>query len=80
MEWINNNMNKMDIRTIAQRKRDELHRKVCGLFGKLREQNPGSSNYQIECAVSASTGLTRSGVRKILLRHGVITTKRQQEQ
>ncbi len=75
MEKIKSTTRKMsDFRTQRERKRDELHDRVCSTYLKVsHEAGPECSYYRITRETALRLGLTRQGVDRILTLRGLHT-------
>jgi len=73
------NFAKIDFRTPAQKKREEMRAKVCETFKKAQKAAPdGTSRNRILTVVAAQLGMTAQGVKNNLIRCGLYEVKKTQ--
>ena len=64
----------IDMRTPAQRAKDERQDRVCARFRELYAHHPESSLHRIICTIADEVGMTYQGVKDILIARGIYVT------
>lgn len=65
----------IDVRTPAERKRDEKHRAICQAYLNLSSQYPNYKPYRIMAALARQFGMTTPGIKNVLEAKGLYGTK-----
>lgn len=66
------NFAKIDFRTPAQKKREEMRENVCKVYQQAMKEAPrGTSRNRLITVVAYQLGMTAQGVKNILVRYGL---------
>ena len=62
-------MKEIDMRTENEKKVQEVHRKVCDMYKRVREENPEFSPHRVMRKIAEQFGYTTNNVRVILVQN-----------
>lgn len=65
----------IDVRTPIEKARAERHRKICGMFITLRNEQPSIAPHRVFSLIADQFGMTIPGVKSIIVRNGLYKTK-----
>lgn len=68
-------MTQIDLRTPREKERDTKHSQICNEFLTLRNQMPGAAPHRIFGLIADRHEMTIPGVRNIVIKAGLYTTK-----
>lgn len=64
-----------ELMTEAEKKRKELHERICAEYKAVEERNPDASVHRICCHLADTMNMSVPGVRSIVIRYGVATPR-----
>lgn len=65
----------VDLRTPAERAREEKHNRICAMFLDLSNKQPDVAPHRIFGAIAQAEGMTVPGVKNIVMQNGLYATK-----
>lgn len=68
-------MTQIDLRTAKEKERDQKHAAICNEFLTLKNQMPNAATHRIFGLIADRHGMTIPGVRNIVIKAGLYTTK-----
>ena len=69
------NQNQTPMLSLAEQKKKEMEEEVCSLYTRTKKQNPEASYHKLTVMVASQTGLSPEGIKGILKRNGIKSTK-----
>lgn len=70
----------IDLRTPFQKHREEKHRQICEAYKTLKQQHPEASTHRLCLVLGENFMMTATGIRKIIIEHGLFTPNQRPQQ
>lgn len=66
----------VDLRTNVEKRREERNQRICNCYVKYISEMPSVAPHRIFGAIANSEGMTRQGVKEVLIRYGLYEAKK----
>lgn len=64
-----------ELMTETEKKRQELHKRICAEYKAVHERNPEASVHRICAHIASAMDMSVPGVRSIVTRYGIATPR-----